>query len=186
MQWSAGTRQVGALLLSVPLILERTPPSTAIAIPDALMDLRSVTGSSGQSAQFDAHRRTWHSPQLSASTTRLRWQLPSAVLPLKLDRATLTIDGNIPSRQLSVYAIRAGEKVAIAQRSSHAGRVQIDITEADLLTLDDQGGMAMEFEIGEIAKQLEQATVSNATWSIRSTMLDVWGQTLPADLKEAQ
>jgi len=186
MQWSEGTRQVGALMLSLPLTVERTPGSTPVAIPDALMELRSVMGSGGRSAQFDSRTRKWNFPQLSESTTRLRWQLPSAVLPLKLDRATLTLDGNIPSRQLSVYAIRAGERVAIAQRSSHSGRIQVDITEADLLTLDDQGGIAIEFEVGGLAKEIELATVSNATWSIRSTTLDVWGNTLPADLEEAQ
>jgi hypothetical protein len=181
MQWSAGTRQVGAVLLSVPVSIERTPAATAVAIPDALMDLRSVTGSSGHSAHFDGRARAWHFPQLSASATRLRWQLPGEVLPLKLDRAKLTIDCNIPSRQLTVYAIRGGETVSIGEHSNPSGRLEIEITQADLLALDDQGGMAIEFEVGELARQIADATVSNATWSIRSTTLDVWGQTLPAE-----
>jgi hypothetical protein len=164
--------------VSVPLTIERTAPNISVAIPDALMSVRTVSGSSGQSTCFDYRKRQWQYPQTAASTTRLRWQLPAAVLPVALDRATFTLEGNVPSRQLSIYVIRNGERIAILQQSSPGGQITIDITEADQLRLDEQGGMTIEIVVGELGSQLQQDT-ANATWSIRSTTLDAWGKTMP-------
>lgn len=184
MRWADGTRRVGALLLSVPLTIQRTSADTSVAIPDALMDLRAVSGSSGRSAHFDNHKRRWQYPQLSTTATRLRWQLPAEVLPLKVDRATLTLSGNVPSRQLDVLAIRDDQAMPIAQRSSPSGQIEIDISDAEFLSLDDQGGITLEFKVGELSAQIAERTVANGTWSILSTTLDVWGRTLPAEAED--
>lgn len=184
MQWAEGTRQVGALLLSVPLTIQRTAADTPVAIPDALMDLRSVMSSGGRSANFDNRTRQWQHPQLAATQVRLRWQLPATVLPLKVERATLTLNGNIPSRQLEVFAIRNDQAVSIAQQPNASGRIEIHITQAELLSLDDQGGITLEIQVGELDEQIGARSVANGTWSILSSTLDVWGRTLPAEAEE--
>jgi hypothetical protein len=178
MQWSAGTRQVGALMLSVPVTLERTPPDTAVAVPDALMELRTVTGSRGRSTHFDNRTRTWQSPQTSSTATRLRWQLPSAVLPMQMDRAKFTLVGNIPSRQLTVHVVRGEEQTLVADRASPSGQVEIDLADAAWLKLDEEGGITLEIGVSDPGSQVDKNTSSNATWSIRSTALDVWGKNL--------
>jgi hypothetical protein len=184
MKWSAGTRQVGAVMLSVPVTIERTPPDTAVALPAGMLEVRSVEGSSGRSTFFDNRTRSWQSPKLPATATRLRWQLPAAVLPLKLDRAVLTIECNIPSRPFGVFALRDGQRVPVLQRTSPAGRIEVEIKEPDLLRLDESGGIAIEFDVGELDTQVAKAAASTGGWSILSTDLDVYGRTLPDDSED--
>jgi hypothetical protein len=180
LQWSAGTRQVGASLISVPVTIERTAPSTPVAIPDALMGVQTISGSSGQSTYFDNRTRQWQYPQTSATITRLRWQLPAATLPMVVSQAKLSLDGNVPSRQLDIYLLHDDDQIPVLQRSNHSGRIQIDLSNSDQLSLDDQGGLTLEIAVSELTAQpIGQAMGSNATWSIRSTTLDVWGKTLP-------
>lgn len=185
MRWSAETRQIGGLLLSVPLVIERTPADTEVVIPASLLDVHTVEGTSGRSTSFDNRTRMWQFPLRSATVTRLRWQLPPSVLPMRLDRALLTIDCNIPSRQLGIYAIQAGERISIAQQPSPSGRIEIDITGSELPDVDSRGGIALEFEVGELSTAGDEAAVTG-TWSIRSSALDVWGRTLPADEPTAE
>jgi hypothetical protein len=109
----------------------------------------------------------------------LRWQLPLSVWPLAVERATLTIDGNIPSRELTVFAIRNGEAVLVEQRSSPSGQIQIAFDDSMQLTPDAEGGLLMEIRVSELSGAIDPAASSTSTWSIRSTALDVWGTTLP-------
>lgn len=186
MQWSAGTRQVGALLLSVPVTLERTPPDSQVAVADAFMDLRTVAGTSGRSTHFVSRSRTWQSPQTSSTATRLRWQLPRSVLPLQVDRARFTLVANIPSRQLTVHIVRGEELIPIADRSSPSGQIDIELSDAASLQLDDEGGITLEIGVSELQQQIEKDSAANATWSIRSTALDIWGKTLPENAEESR
>lgn len=186
MKWSAGTRQVGALLLSVPVTVERTPPDSQVAVADAFMELRSVAGTSGRSTHFDNRDRTWQSPQTAATATRLRWQLPTAVLPLQVERAKFALVGNIPSRQLTVHIVRGEEQNLVVDRSSPSGQIEIELTDAAWLQPDSEGGLTLEIAVGEPTGQIETGAVANATWSIRSTTLDIWGNTLPENAGESR
>jgi hypothetical protein len=107
-------------------------------------------------------------------------------LPLQVDQARFTLVGNIPSRQLTVHIVRGEELLPIADRSSPSGQIDIDLTDAASLKLDDEGGITLEIGVSELSQQIEKDSVATATWSIRSTTLDIWGKTLPEIAEESR
>lgn len=179
-------QRTGSTLLMVPLVLEKTPPQTAVEIPGSLLPAIAVFSQSGQSSAFDNKRRAWNYPNAIATSTRLRFQLPAEVLPLQIERATLTIQCTIPSRVLQVFAIDGEERTEVFSRSSPSGQITVDLNADSGLAVDATGGIfveivvgegtALDFSSAENAPERQQ-TMANSGWTIRSTRLDVFGTT---------
>jgi hypothetical protein len=119
------------------------------------------------------------------STAYLRFQIPREVLPIALERASLTIRINAPSRKLEVLAFRGDQPVAVATRSSPVvGSFEFDVTESDLLGLDERGGLLLGIGIDrEAGADRETAFVAPAgsAWQIEAVELEVAGTTLRPD-----
>lgn len=179
-EWPDGVQQTGATLLSVPLTIERTPPDTPVTIPSSMLDVRAVVGPQGQSRAFDNKTRSWISPNTQASTTRLRFQMPAAVLPMNVSRATFTMECNVPSRAVELFAVSGASRRSLARRSNPSGVVSITIDEAELLRLDERGGLLIDIEVGPMSGEVGEQTLANSGWTISSTRLEVAGRTLPA------
>lgn len=179
-EWPDDVQQTGATLLSVPLTIQRTPPDTPVTIPSSMLDVRSVAGPQGQSHAFDNKTRSWISPNARATTTRLRFQMPAAVLPMNVNRATFTMECNVPSRAVELFAVTGSSRQSLARRSNPSGVVSITIDDADALRLDERGGLLIDIEVGPTSGQPGEQTLANSGWTISSTRLEVSGRTLPA------
>jgi hypothetical protein len=166
-------KQVGSAMLAVPLVIERSPPAERVVIPSPFLPYRSIIGPLMQvSSAYSNNRREWLE-LISASLVCLRFQLPETVLPVALDHATLTIRGNVPSRELGVFGFSGGERVTLATRNSPIGTQEFDVDRADLLQLDERGGLLLGIDVGA------QTTDGPAPlWKLEEVRLQVTGLTL--------
>jgi hypothetical protein len=176
--------QVGSALVAVPLKIERTPPGSRVVIPSTWLDFRSVGGPEGKpSAAYSNPVREWIEMR-APTTVCLRFQIPPEVLPIALERASVTLRINAPSRTLEVLGFRGREAVALETWSGPVGTLRLDVTRRDVLQLDERGGLLLAFGIDrQKAPSLEQGLVSRAgsAWKIEAVELEVAGTTLQPD-----
>ncbi len=174
-------RQVGSALVAIPLKIEQTPPGARVVIPSPFLDFRSVGGLGGKpSAAFSNSVREWIEMR-TPSTVFLRFQVPRQVLPIALDRASLTIRVNAPSRELEVLGFQGREPVSLASKNGPVGDLKFDVTRSDVLELDDGGGLLLGIGIdrwqASSSKGDLRAPVGSA-WKIEAVELEVSGTTL--------
>lgn len=174
-QWPEDVKVRDAAMLAIPLTLQRNETAEQIAIPAPAIVMRAVISATGQSSVFDNEKRSWLFPYIRASSTRIRFQLPKQTLPLKPMRATLDIDCNIPSRDLEISIVDGNESRPIAKRTNASGKLSFQLNEEDLPRLDEAGGLTLQFAVSELSSEVEEETLANSAWSIRSTQLSVTG-----------
>jgi hypothetical protein len=177
----SATRRVGSALLAVPLQIDRSPPGTRIVIPSPFLDYRAVSGPRRErSATYSNVRREWLERR-SPSNTCLRFQIPPQVLPMQLEHATLTVQINAPSRELEITGWAAKTPISLARRSGPVGTLQFEIDRADVLQLDDQGGLLLAIDVGghqPLPSRDFRSLMASPAWRIDAVRLEVTGQTL--------
>lgn len=170
-------RQVGSALWTVPLELEPPESGARVVIPSPFVPYRPVKGPSGEGVSPLYNHRTgeWVDSKLD-SRTWLRFQIPRGVLPLKLDRARLTLDITAPSRTLQIVGFAGGQNKTVFARTSPIGRIPVDITDPSILELDENGG----FRLGILVAASTDASgrKARANWVINSLQLEVAGEAL--------
>jgi hypothetical protein len=157
-------RLTGAALVMMPVQIERTPPATGVTVPPAFVDCQRVDA--------DGHLSPAAAESRLAANVKLRFQLPSAVMPMTIDQARLTIKIHAPARDVVVNALAGNEPIKLHQVSSPDGIVQIDIGDARVLKVDDQGVFYMNIILGELKSKVERDT-----WRIEWPGLQVKGRT---------
>ena len=172
----AKAKRLGSALLAVPLAIERTPPGTRVVIPSPFLPFRSIRGPVAQlSSAYSNSRREWLELNIPSEVC-LRFQLPESALPAALDRATLTIRGSVPSRELRVLGFLGEEQVTVATRSSLVGTRRFDVDRGDLLELDERGGLLLGFGVGT-----QTNDGAAPLWKIEDVELEVSGRVLESD-----
>ena len=163
-------RRDGSALLAVPLTIERSPPGTRVAIPSPFLPYRSVQGPRRQiSSAYSNTRREWLELRVP-SQIRLRFQVPGEVLPIELDRAVLTLRINAPSRDFELFGFSDGRPVTLATRTSPVGTLPpFEIDRADLLELDERGGLLLRINVGG-------ETTTKTAWRIEQVQLKATGE----------
>lgn len=159
-------RTTGSALLAIPLRFERTPADTRVVVPAAFVDCRRLSAD-GRFVPVAAELRL-------ATTLRLRFQIPTSVRPLVVERARLTLKLHAPARQVVVGVFSGGEAVTVRQLASPLGAEQIEIDRADLLRLGDRGTLEISIAVGEA---LGGAT-EQREWRLESAGLEVEGRTV--------
>jgi hypothetical protein len=176
-------RRAGSALLSIPLQLERTPPATRVRIPAAFLPYRRILDPDGRSLNpaYSNPQREWIE-RSGPCRTWLRVQIPEEVRPLDVDRATITLHFDGPSRRLDIAGFVNGKAVILATVEKPAGEVRIPITRADVLRLDSQGGLVLGIFVGEgepAKTKIGEATRPGAKWRIQYVFIDAQGTTAP-------
>lgn len=179
LNWPEDVTVRDASLVAIPLMLRRDEDADEIAIPGSAISMRAVLSDIGQSSVFDNAKQSWNYPSARSSITRIRFQLPASTLPLVPKQATLEIDCNIPSRTLEFSVIEGDQTRVVATRKNASGKLSIELNENDLPQTDELGGVTLEFTVGDLERQVEEETMSNSAWSIRSTRLSVIGIRAP-------
>jgi hypothetical protein len=105
----------------------------------------------------------------------LRFQLPTSVLPVKVDKARLFAKVDAPLRRFTVSGRTKDGHVTLRSEESPVDALQIDIVGSNLLTLDEQGGLHLEVEVNDAAPTEEGQAPK---WVIQSLELEIVGETL--------
>jgi hypothetical protein len=179
---------VGAALQVVPLTLLPTPPASPFSVPATFLRPTVESGRTGSSTAYNARTGQWVKGLTRGGETRLRFELPAAVRPCRLDRGTLTLRCNLPSRSLRVWAATGPEPVEVFSRSNPNGVLEIPLS-AEHLQLDASGGVHLGIVVGNV----ETAATTEASftddglepfedtgWQIDYAWLTVDGHTLSA------
>jgi hypothetical protein len=161
---AAGARVVGGALLAVPMEFERTPPGTRVLVPRGLVPFRRVTEGPIQLAAVLASSREVN--------MRLRFQLPPAVVPFEVERATLSVQARAPFRRLTIGGVRDGRTVPAFADAAPVEAFRVDLTDPALLRTDATGGLLIDVAVGPAT-----GGPPETTWKIESLALEVVGRT---------
>lgn len=114
-----------------------------------------------------------------ATNMHLRFQLPAEVLPLDLASARLTAKIEAPSRQVIISGHGPDRAVELYRVNTPLDPIRLTITEANLLRLDEQGGLHLHLSIGDerSARGVENKDAREVSekWRIEDLELDVVG-----------
>jgi hypothetical protein len=200
-QFDAGQNSLGAALVAVPLQWERPPPGTQVAIPAPLLPYRATAGPDGLvPGLWDYRKRRWQEKS-SPSATWLRFQVPSVLLPIDIERARVLLEVSGPVGKLELAGLdrkeggqkEAGQKLAVPLKTwiDPWGKLELPITQADLLPISADGGLLLRISGGDPKRpELTQPDPENSSktipWKIESLSLELDVKTAPAPLAGAQ
>jgi len=104
----------------------------------------------------------------------LRFQLPSSILPLKLERVRLFADIKAPTRRFTVSGRTDRAAVVLLNVQNPVDPLSIEIQRADVLRLDDQGGFHLDIALSE---PVIIGDANPPKWALQSLELEIVGRT---------
>jgi hypothetical protein len=171
-------RTVGTALLVVPFQIERPTPGETVTVPGPLIPCRRIVRGGETRVVREAREGV---------SMHLRFQVPPAVLPLKVERARLAAKINAPSRQISITAQtggaggEGGENVEIYRTEGPLDPLRIDIADERLLRLDKEGGLHLTLTVSDPLKDggagAQDRRDRGENWLIEYLELEVTGRT---------
>ncbi|MCH7990096.1 MAG: hypothetical protein IID46_13225, partial [Planctomycetes bacterium] len=176
------TKQIGSALLAIPLSIDPTPPDTEVVIPSSFLPYQAVPGPDnlGSFLTFNNQSREWLERKGSAKTW-LRFQLPPEVMPVKLEKATLTVHINGPLEKLEIVGVSQEQLVPIVSRDKPVGTIRFSINTMDLLQPDSSGGVLLGVFVEVTPTESTQSGEFDGgtnKWKIDYLRLEVSGTTL--------
>jgi hypothetical protein len=162
-------RTVGHYLLVVPLAFERTPPDTPVTVPRGFIPAWTTDPARPLRLPVEGTE-----PQ----NLRLRFVLPPAVVPMTVERATLTLRVRAPVRPVTVSA----NGVLLREVESPAEPVRVEVTDPTALRPDAGGGLAFTVAVGgrtdADGRPADVRLVNpDDQWRIEAVGLEVGGRT---------
>lgn len=164
---SKGERDVGNVLLIIPLSMLRPAPGTSVAVPQGFIGV----GADGLS------RLTLESATPSEQTVRFR--LPASLTPLDVERATLSLTVRARGRNVVISGITNGKPVPLHEVLNPSNPIRLEITNRELLQPDADGTIRFRIKIGDrpTASVDLRDPDQYVGWNIDSIGLDVTGRT---------
>lgn len=195
--WDAGfqfgdnRRSLGAALLCVPLKLQRPASGTKVRLAPPLLPYRAAFGPDGSTPTgwWDALHRQWIEKSQPAEAW-LRFQIPQALLPIAVERARVTVRVKGPVGKLALAGHQPSTNAIVPLKTwvDPVGTLSLDITDADLLSVSNDGGLLLRLSAGDPDRpeltKLETAENSGMIyWQIESLSLELHARTIdpPAD-----
>jgi hypothetical protein len=157
----------GTALAYIPLQVD-VPPSGKVTIPSPFLAFRPIAGPTGRgvSSTYHVANGEWVT-MTAASDTWLRVQLPEVVLPATLERLTVRLQMKAPSRRVELAVMERGAPAIVAGRDNPGEAFEVEISGAEKLTLDDEGGFLLGLLVGEPFSENRRA----AEWRIEDLQL---------------
>ena len=173
----------GFTLASIPIRLERVSSGVGFQVPASFVRMEAV-----KSTVFNAQTGRWLEQMNKPSESELRCMLPKVLLPCKLNRASVIIKINAPSRTLEIKCLVDEEFVTLHRTVNPTGLLRFEIDQADALQLDADGGLPLVISISESLEEREAASQpidpaepkkpSRSTWEIDYVHVNLEGTTL--------
>ncbi|MCI0378638.1 MAG: hypothetical protein L0215_13605 [Gemmataceae bacterium] len=161
-------RYVGSALIVFPIEFERPTLGAKITVPGTMIPYRRIlpTGTTPLIKEFSL-----------AADLQLRFQIPAAASPLRVERARLVAKIQAPGRRVTVSGRAADGLVQLHQADGPLDPFRVDITDARFLQLDAQGGLTLNLTIGDVggSKSGPRDFGKSQKWTIDYLELDVAG-----------
>lgn len=168
--------RLGSALMSVPIRIERSAAGSEVSVPAPFLPYQSIAGPDGKkSSAYNPYRHEWAELKIGVCQW-LRFQLPDSVLPIEVERATLSFDIRAPSRPVDLLALRDGQAVVVKELVHPIGTFHVVVERTDLLQLDDKGGLKMAIRVGEEPSANPDDPMSQASWKVESLHLTITGK----------
>lgn len=180
-RFDKGHRQSGAALIAVPLVMERPPVGTEVAVPAPFLSYRTAVGPDGSVASglYDHRNYEWQERSLPSSAW-LRFQVPAVLLPLEPLRAMLTVQVTGPVGKLEIAGVRGQQTVSIKTWMDPVGTLSVEIDDPALLQVTS-GGLLLKVSGGDPARpELTLSSGKTSYWRIESLRLELHGKTAAA------
>jgi hypothetical protein len=155
------SRVVGDALLVIPVRLERAEPGRRVTIPGPLLPYRRLIDGRSTPPTFEFSQ---------GADMELRFQLPRAVLPLKVERARLLAKIAAAGRRVTVAGRADGAPVELYRAESPLDPVEVNIADGRLLRPDEEGGLHLNVSLSELL-----AGEGSQKWTIDYLELGVSG-----------
>lgn len=179
-------RSMGSALLAVPLKLQRPAVGTEVRLASPLLPFRVTIGpdDSAPPAWWDAPRLQWIEKS-QPTETWLRFQIPTVLLPIAVDRGRVTVrvKGPVGKVALAGYRLNTNAIVPLKTWSDPVGTLSLDITDPELLAVSADGGLLLHIAAGD--KDRPELTQREATdnsimsyWQIESLTLELHAKTI--------
>ncbi len=157
-------------LLVIPVDLQPSVPGTQVAIawPYLSYSLVSGPGEQAPAPVYDIRNHKWLRDLSAPAKIYIRFQLPPAVLPLKIASAVLTLKVTAPGRPVNVMAPVRGRWIRIGGMPNGAGTLRVHPTAAEMSDIGKAGGWRCAVMVGGNIDP-------NSTWHITALRLSVAG-----------
>ncbi len=177
--------QSGTALISIPLQIERPAAGTHVSIPATFIAIRPFTGGQGASAIFNHRTGAWRENATNPTRSQIYCVPPSALAPVQIDRATVTVKINAPSRTLKIEGLVDGVPTVLHETPNPNGVLRFLIDRPEALEVDADGGFHLTIVVTEtVDEQAERAGTQspadgskfeNNTWQIDYVRVDAEG-----------
>lgn len=168
---AAGARRVGTALLAVPLRLEAPAPGVRVTIPAPLVPYHRMLDGKPIRAPREAR---------GSADMDLRFRLPAAVLPFRVEGARLAAKITAPSRRVTIAGQADGGPVELYRAESPLDPIRIDIADPRLLGLDAEGGLRLNVTVSDLLQRGNAEPVAGPAgddrWAIEYLELEVTGR----------
>ena len=179
-------RSLGSALLAVPLKLQRPPAGTEVRIASPFLPFHGAIGPDGSppTGWWDSQRHQWIEKS-RPSETWLRFQIPTVLLPITVERGRVTVQVIGPVGKLTLAGLHPKTKILVPLKTwtDPVGSLSLEITDPDLLTVSADGGLMLHVSAGntdlpELAHlQSTEASVLSY-WQIESLSLELNAKTI--------
>ena len=157
-----------ATLLAIPVKIERPAPGTAVTVPSAFIPFDRAPG--GIFQLYDPYSRTWLAPP-AGGKGQIRFQLPTELLPLQVQRAVLTLDLRARERTVSVLVKDGAGERSVFKHADPDGRIEVELDQSVLDLFDDEGGLALTVQVSAAGG----APTAMKHWQMNDLTLQVQG-----------
>ena len=180
-QFAQNRQTLGSALVAVPLKLERPPTGTAVSLAAPFLPYREAFGPEGvvPIGLWDYRLREWQQKAFPTADW-LRFQIPSVLLPIAVQRGRLVIRVNGPVVRLEVAGLRANltDIVPIKTWNDPVGTLSWELTDPEVLSVSADGGLLLRISAGDPKLTDQVTTVSTSDgklsfWRIESLSLEL-------------
>ena len=140
----------GSALVSIPIRLQRLASGSKFQVPASFVRLEAEV-----SRVFNSQTGLWLDEMNQPNESRLRCVLPKTLLPCKLERASVAIKIDAPSRTLEIKCVVNDEDVTLFRKENPTGLLRFQIEQPDALQLDDKGGFPLVISVSQSFEERE-------------------------------
>jgi hypothetical protein len=160
-----GARTVGASLAVVPVEYRPPPAGTRVLVPRAFVPYRRV---------LDGNAIGMTTESAYPIDLRVRFQVPPSVVPLEVEKATVTVKMKAGSRKVTLGGYAGERPTPLRVVDGPTEPVVLEVTDPQLLKLDAAGGWHFQLAVGGAAAgggRLDEV------WTIESLGVEFVGTT---------
>lgn len=160
----SGARQAGEALLIIPLEYRAPAAEARVTVPGPLVVYRRFRDGSPTRTTTDG---------MGELEQHLRFQLPAAALPLRVERARLT--ARVEAAAQVIVKAKDGGAFTEVYHAEGPDAITVEIDKPGLLSLDPEGGLHLSVGITDLLRGQKQKGVVERPWKIHYLELEVIG-----------